>query len=281
MKERTDKMMKLMRRLFRSNHQTESIPLQMPQEGRISIPLLEQMPDEELRRLNEMLPWSAFVVDSTGRRFGRAHSGEKRNAPQEIPDRRILLLDQKLPLKDRRVLEIGCFEGIHTVALAQRANVVVAVDSRIDNVVKTVVRCAMFDLRPQVLCWDVEVEPPPRAALECDVLHHVGVLYHLADPWAHLQRVCNLTRELIMLDTHVSPPDAQLRECQTVVGPRRFFPYKEGGRSDPFSGMQDHAKWLPQDDLIDLLRTFGFSNVEVAERRDERNGPRVLIFAQR
>jgi len=253
---------------------------QLP-DTRIYVPFVEQLPDDELQRLNELLPWSAFVVDSKGRRFGRAHSRDKRSTAQEIPDRRILLLDQRLPLKTRKVLEIGCFEGIHTVPLAMRANSVVAVDSRIENVVKTIVRCAMFDLMPKVVRWDVETAAPAGVDLECDVLHHAGVLYHLADPWSHLRNICALTRELIMLDTHVSPPDAQLQECQTIIGPRRYYPYKEGGRADPFSGMQDHAKWLPQDDLIDLLKTFGFSNVEVAEHRDERNGPRVLIFAQR
>lgn len=274
-------MINLLRRLLHSKHSGMPLAQPAPQQARISIPVLEQLPDDELERLNQLLPWSAFVVDAKGRRFGRPHSASKRDTPQELPDRRILLLGQKLALKQRKVLEIGCFEGIHTVPLVMRAKSVVAVDSRIENVVKTLVRCTMFGLAPTVLRWDVETAAPVDADLECDVLHHVGVLYHLADPWSHLRQVCGLTRELIMLDTHVSPAGAQMKQCQTILGPRCYYPYKEGGRVDPFSGMQDHAKWLPQDDLIDLLKTFGFANVELAERRDERNGPRVLIFARR
>jgi tRNA (mo5U34)-methyltransferase len=45
--------------------------------------------------------------------------------------------------------------------------------------------------------------------------------------------------------------------------------------------MADHAKWLREEDLVGLLHQEGFHNIDVAERRQERNGPRVLIFASR
>jgi hypothetical protein len=45
--------------------------------------------------------------------------------------------------------------------------------------------------------------------------------------------------------------------------------------------MEDNSRWLLEDDLVRVLRDIGFATVEVAERRDERNGPRVLIHAER
>ena len=45
--------------------------------------------------------------------------------------------------------------------------------------------------------------------------------------------------------------------------------------------MYGHAKWIVLEDLVSLLKRLGFHNVDVAEQRDERNGPRVLIYANR
>jgi hypothetical protein len=60
-----------------------------------------------------------------------------------------------------------------------------------------------------------------------------------------------------------------------------YWRYREGGRADAFSGMYDHAKWLPLATLQEVLRAAGFADIEVAEMRQERNGLRTLLFAQR
>ena len=84
-----------------------------------------------------------------------------------------------------------------------------------------------------------------------------------------------------MLDTHVAPAD-QAKEEMVVDGERfSYMRYAEAGRAEVFSGMYDHAKWLPLDTLTGLLGDAGFSAVDVIEQRAERNGPRVLILAQR
>jgi 2-polyprenyl-3-methyl-5-hydroxy-6-metoxy-1,4-benzoquinol methylase len=265
-----------------SNDRPDVVPFDGFSDGRVSIALVELLPDDELRLLNRLLPWAAFVVDQRGRRFGDAWSASKRNDPQKIPDPRIVELDRRFPLRDRAVLEIGCFEGIHTVALAQRAARLVAVDSRIENVVKTIVRCAMFGVHPLVLRWDVEgPAPPPLLGASWDVVHHVGVLYHLTDPVDHLRRISPLVKDAIMLDTHIAPDGEAKWEYQSGGRRHRHYRYREGGRAEPFAGMADHAKWLILDDLKELLSDCGFRNIDVASLNMERNGPRALIYANR
>ena len=65
-----------------------------------------------------------------------------------MPDRRIVLMNEQFDLADKHVLEVGCFEGIHTVSLAMLARKVTALDARMENVVKTIVRSAMFGFTP-------------------------------------------------------------------------------------------------------------------------------------
>ena len=243
--------------------------------------ILPLLSDDELKRLNNMLPWSCFILDSQGRTFGKSWSATKRSIPQEIPDCRIVELDRRFPLGELDVFEVGCFEGIHTVALARLARRVMAADSRIENVIKTIVRCAALGERPIVFPWNVEEGLLPGIDISCDVLHHVGVLYHLVDPIRHLREVLPHVRKAVMLDSHVASVDATLESYVSGTESFRYQRYKEGGREEPFAGMADHAKWLLEDDLIGFLRGAGFAVVDVAERRAERNGPRVLIYASR
>jgi tRNA (mo5U34)-methyltransferase len=198
-----------------------------------------------------------------------------------MPDPRIVALNAKCQLRGRRVLELGCFEGIHTAALCALGASVTAIDARIENVVKTIVRCAMFGHAPTVFVCDLEDAVQCSLLPEVDVLHHVGVLYHLTDPVGHLRLVAPLVGHAIMLDTHfAADPDVNaVYESNGVA--YRFRRHVEGGRPEVFSGMRDHAKWLRLDDIVGLLTQLGFDDVEIVDRQNMRNGPRVLLHALR
>jgi hypothetical protein len=254
-------------------------PLAGYTEHRHEIAFVDPLSDGDLSRLNGMLRWNAFTVDRHGRRFGSIAWTGKRDRPQEVPDRRILLLHDRFALADKHVLEFGCFEGIHTVGLCQFARGVTAVDGRIENVTKTIVRTAFYGYRPTVFQHDVEEAPGRTDLLQADVLHHVGVLYHLKDPVRHLLDISRYIRLGVMLDTHYALPE-QAGLSYVVNG--KAYPYKrfqERGRADVFSGLHAHSKWLPLDVITGLLKESGFARVDVVETRLERNGPRVLLFA--
>jgi 2-polyprenyl-3-methyl-5-hydroxy-6-metoxy-1,4-benzoquinol methylase len=250
-------------------------------EGRTAASFVERLTDDDLERLNELLPWRCFTVDRDGRPFGGAAWRGKRVAPEVIPDRRIALLHERFDLSNKHVLEIGCFEGIHTIALCRLADRVTAIDARVENVVKTVVRCAFFDERPRVFVHDVEGEEADDDLMRSDVCHHVGVLYHLEDPITHLRHLGRWISRGLMLDTHYAREEDATDEYQ-VDGERfRFRTYKELGRGDVFSGMRPVSKWIRLDDIEGVLRDGGFDRVEIVETREERNGPRALLFAER
>jgi tRNA (mo5U34)-methyltransferase len=275
---------KIARRVLRSVDDApvvQELPLNGFTDHRLKIEHVERLSDEELGQLNKILRWRAFVVDSNGRRFGNRAWAGKRVVPQAIPDSRHVLLDEKIPLAQKSILEIGCFEGIHTVSLCRMARAVIAIDSRVENVVKTIVRAGMFGETPTVFKCNVEAWDVPLDQLKADVCHHIGVLYHLHDPVAHLQKLLPLINDAIFLDTHIARPDDQLTRYQSSGKEYQYRFYQEGGKADVFSGMYDHAKWLLLDDLKSVLSDAGFGRIEVIEERDERNGPRILLLAQR
>lgn len=233
---------------------------------------------DDLSSLNERLPWYAGTSLSDGRLLGNldARPG-KRDALQAIPDKRIVRLEKEYGLEGKRVLEVGCFEGIHTVGLCGAGADVTAVDIRIWNVIKTAARVAAYGFSARTAV--VDVEAPDVELPRYDLVFHCGVLYHLEDPVSHLGRL--LPRcDAIYLDTHVvtgpHAPDRLTSQGRIFAGIRQT----EGGWTDPYSGRAAHAFWLQQTELVELLERAGFQ-VEVWSQRDERNGPRVGLFARR
>lgn len=246
-----------------------------------AVKYIDILDDEDLIDLNKVLDWNCFTVDSHGRRFGMAAWGSKRNEPETIPDRRIALFHQRFDLSNKHVLEVGCFEGIHTIGLLNYAKTVTATDARIDHVVKTSVRCGMYGHTPTVFKYDIEAIPADVSLLQADLLHHVGVLYHLKDPIGHLLDLGRYIRRGLMLDTHYCLPEDAVEQYSVQGREYSYKRYLEYGKREAFSGMYDHSKWLLLEDIVYCLKETGFDQVEIIERRDERNGPRVLLFAER
>lgn len=250
-------------------------------EGRAPAPLVDRLDDAQLDALNALLDWNCFTVDGRGRRLGLPAKEGKRTAPQPIPDGRIVELDRRFGLAGKRVLEVGCFEGVHTIALCRRAAHVTAIDARVENVVKTIVRCAFYGVHPTVFPWDVESGGAPPEELACDVCHHVGVLYHLRDPVAHLLALGRLVGEGLLLDTTIALPEQASERYDAGGASFAFRRFREDAPDNPFAGTLDFARWLTLEGLEQALALAGFRAVEVAQRRQERNGSRVLLFARR
>lgn len=256
-------------------------------ENRVDSGMIECLSDDDLHRLNEILPWKCFTVDSCGRRYGNpARVGNfvrvgKRDTPQRIPDLRIAEMDRLFNLSEQSVLEVGCFEGIHTIGLAQFSKEIYAIDSRIENVVKTIVRTHMFGFTPTVFVCDVERDDDVDRLPTVDFAHHVGVLYHLKDPVTHLFNLTAFVRNGILLDTHYATPQ-MVSSVYALNGKEyHYYKYREKGRADIFSGMNDHSKWLLLDDIRDILVQTGYSDIRSFKDSVQRNGPRVTLFAAR
>jgi hypothetical protein len=244
-------------------------------------PFLDSLPDAQLEELNGVLPWNSFVVDGRGRRFGNVPWHGKGRAAEKVPNKRTRRMHEAFDLRGHSVLEIGCFEGAHTLGLCQLGAHVTAIDSRVENVVKTIVRTACFDQHPRVFVCDVERRPLPEAQLRAEFCHHVGVFYHLADPVTHLFDLGRLISRGLMLDTHYAV-DADAAERYEVGGESfAYRRYGEFGYDDAWSGMFDHSKWLTLDTILDLLRRAGFDRQVSVATRVGSQGPRALILVER
>lgn len=236
------------------------------------------LPDADLKLINESLPWHAATELGDGRIIGSltARKG-KREQVEPIPDKRITRLDRELGLAGRTVLEIGCFEGIHTLGLCSYGARVTAVDLRPLNVIKTHARLSAYGESADVFA--VDVEDPALELPHYDVVFHCGVLYHLEEPVRHLRKLLPCC-DAIYLDTHIAREDED--DATLESGGRTYLghAHREGGWNDPFSGRGKGAFWLRLSDLQSILQEAGFE-VDNWGVREERNGPRVGLLARR
>lgn len=240
--------------------------------------LASTLSERALQDLNDALPWFAGTALPDGRIVGRLDArAHKRDTVQPVPDKRIVRLHEALDLSDKTVLEVGCFEGIHTLGLVEFCPRVTAIDVRPLNVVKTLARLSAHGRSAAV--YTVDIEQPGAWSGPFDVIFHCGVLYHLEDPVTHL-RAALTACDAIYLDTHIASPGRDSDEAS--FGGRTFRGYRhtEGGWSDPFSGRGSSAFWLRRDDIERLFAEAGFS-FEPWSEREERNGARIGVLGRR
>lgn len=242
---------------------------------------INHLSDRELEELNVLLPWAAMTADARGRVLGSPWNERKRATVHSLLDHRHVKFNRVLPLKGKHVLEVGCFEGIHTLGLLMMGARVTACDARIEHILKTMARLWAYGCTSNVVLWDLETGPTWVVPPEWDVLHHIGVLYHLSDPVRHLRAVLPRTRRAVILDTHVARDEADTTHSYSVDDQSfRYFRYREEPDM-PFSGTRDHAKWLLLEDIEAVLKMAGFADIRLMEHREERNGRRVFLVGLR
>jgi len=243
-----------------------------------------------LERLNALLPWSSFSWVGEGAALGAPWSSRKRSVATRFPHSGVEQLNKRLPLTGLSVLELGCFEGHHSISLAQHAQEVWGIDGRIENVIKSLVRVWMAGLEQRVRINLLDLERDTlKAQLRSlgrlepfDVVHHRGVLYHLSDPVGNLEQCAEVTRSHLYLHTQIARDDQADTQIEHSSGRYEAFRYREPNiEFAPFAGITSHAHWLTQSSLERLLRSIGFAQIEVTNLIEERNGLRLELIASR
>lgn len=190
-------------------------------------------------------------------------------------DHRLRFLLDNFPCEKLSAIEFGCWHGWHTVPLARRFQHVSAIDVRPENIAKTLFRLHLLGIKNvDVLLGDVD-----DLHFKMGVLVHVGVLYHLFNPVAHLHRVLP-NCDILCLDTHINQPSlvksAEIYNGVTYSG----GVYNEHGWADPLSGVQETSLWLDEEELRRVLFDCGFAVVHEYHHTVPA-GERLCIVATR
>ena len=175
-----------------------------------------------------------------------------------------------------RVLEPGSLEGAMTVELAKRAREVVGLEARPESVERAEFLKGLFGARNAAFHLTNLEEDDLSSYGAFDAVFCCGLLYHLPNPRAFVERLAAVSPHLY-LDTQYARPEWDLSRREGLWGwVRREDP------ADPQSGVSGTAFWPTLDELQRLLSESGYGHIETLSLLpDNRHGPRVHLAARR
>jgi tRNA (mo5U34)-methyltransferase len=227
--------------------------------------------EEILSELRRLQPWF-HRIDLGGGLYTKTESvmGE----PVDHPAGPWETIGRCLPadLGGKSVLDVGCNAGFYAVEAKRRgAARVLGVDGQRQHV-----RQAVFVRK--VLGLDVEyrrmnVYELNRASVgEFDVTLALGLIYHLKHLVLALENLYEVTRELLVVETAVMPPERTPESFLHPLGEAEMRLHPLAYVENPLAAKEQVFNWfLPGvESLKALLRQTGFEEVEVVEVKNER-----------
>ena len=154
----------------------------------VRLPFLAQ--DPLAREFKARGPWvSRFRIE------GRDYGGKA----ELVDDERIRRFAAAFP-DCASILELGSLEGAHSISLARRADRVVAVEGRSENIARARFVQELFGVENvEVVEADLETTPLTDFG-RFDAIFCVGLLYHLPRPWLLLDQFAAVAPNVFLAD---------------------------------------------------------------------------------
>jgi SAM-dependent methyltransferase len=196
-------------------------------------------------------------------------------------------------------LDLGCSEGSTTFGLSQTGATVFGVEGRADGIerAKALREILKFD-RTHFAVGNVDHDSSYR---DVDGIFNAGVLYHLEDPIACLERCAKHARLFVYLDTHHVPRSDEERdysplrqrfgqsrrieahgvtlEALDVLDSKQKEEIANGLRRAPRSGIgNSNATWLAHRDVVALMAILGFPHHAVLADKPATARVRTAFF---
>jgi tRNA (mo5U34)-methyltransferase len=223
------------------------------------------MTREELQaRVERLGPWF-HCIDLGGGLLTKSASavGEPVEHPRPTWEKVRACLPEELA--GQSVLDVGCNAGFYAVELKRRgAGRVLGVDSQ-----RNLIRQALF-VR-DVLGLDIDYrrlsvyDLDPRELGQFDITLALGLVYHCKHLVLALERLYAVTRELLVLETAIYPPERSPGSFAYEVGGLQPLLHPLAYVENPAEAKEAIYNWfLPGTEALRaLLRNVGFDEVEV------------------
>jgi SAM-dependent methyltransferase len=177
------------------------------------------------------------------------------------------------------VLELGSFEGGHSLALAANESVerVVSIEGRSENIEKSrFVQRIPGDRKVEFIQADLEHMDLRRLG-RFDAVLCLGVLYHLSSPWRLIKQVAAVSDTVFIWTHFVFDKDSELLTSDT-----RGRYYVESSGDDLSGGLGELSCRLTLGSLMHCLDDSGLRLVESCEiDMTHPSGPGLLLGARR
>jgi 2-polyprenyl-3-methyl-5-hydroxy-6-metoxy-1,4-benzoquinol methylase len=194
------------------------------------------------------------------------------------------------PLRDMRILDLACLEGLYSVEFARRGARVVGIEGREPNIEKAKFAKRVLALENlEFVLGDVRDLSRERYG-EFDIVLCLGILYHLDAPdvFRFIQKISEVCRGFAVFDTYISlaPKRRYAFEGKEFWG-REIIEHRANEDAGEkltwlWSSLEnDSSVWLTRHTLLNSLIGVGFTSVYDCEAPVELEKPldRVTFVA--
>jgi len=175
-------------------------------------------------------------------------------------------------LTDKTLLDVGCNAGFYAFEAKRRgAKRVLGVDGQRQHVRQGLFVRKVLGLAVEFRRLNV-YELNPRTIGQFDITLALGLLYHLKHPILALEKLYQVTKELLVIETAIMPPRQTPNSFAYSFGSAKTILHPLAYVENPPDAKEQIFNWfLPGiDALAALLRNTGFVEVEVIEIKDDR-----------
>ena len=168
----------------------------------MDIELIRQKKEEIIKRYGS---WTAHNIQLKG----DIYTIDKRIVGDEVKLRRIIQIASDIartPLKNLRVLDLACLEGLYAVEFARRGAEVIAIEGRKANIEKARFAKDVLSLDNLELFKDDVRNFSREKYGYFDIVLCLGILYHLDNPdvFCFMERIAEACRSFMIIDTQIS-----------------------------------------------------------------------------
>jgi hypothetical protein len=225
-------------------------------------------------------------------------AGFKGGSSGLFDDERIRWADDKLGgFAGRRVLELGPLEAGHTYMMHKLGTAhVTAVEAHTRAYLRCLIVKETFDLsRVRFLLGDF-VRYLQDQEQDYDIIMASGVLYHMRNPVQLIELIARRTDRLFLWTHYFDDrlvarhhPLSGIFSSSEVVTVGGFehelhrYSYRLSRRRPSFcGGNSGYANWMRREQILDALRHFGFSDIEIGfDHPEHENGPAFAVAARK
>jgi tRNA (mo5U34)-methyltransferase len=175
-------------------------------------------------------------------------------------------------LSGMTVLDVGCNAGFYSFEAKRRgAARVLGVDGQRQHIRQGLLVRKVLGLAVEFRRLNV-YELNARNVGQFDITLALGLLYHLKHPILALENLYQVTKELLIIETAIMPPERTPESFVHPLGHKQMLLHSIALVENATNAKEQVFNWfLPGvEALKGLLRTTGFVDVEVISVREER-----------
>ena len=195
----------------------------------------------------------------------------------------------------KSILELGPFEGYNTFQFEQLgAGSVISIENSVTNFLKCLVIKNLFGIRSTFMLGDF-IQYLEENKQNFDIIWASGVLYHMAEPIRFLEAMSKRSDSLFIWTHYFDktkpsgmeffcPEKNEIKEFKGRPITLHYRSYNLPGQNEhSYSGGKDvYSFWLEKDDLEFVLKTLGYSRIQMAaDHPNNISGPACYFLAHR